>query len=226
MLSGKMKKILKASASRGWVMEPEAKQLLKSAGLTVPRFVWARRIQEAVQAADSIGYPIVGKIVSSKIIHKSDVGGVVVGIDSEKSLRRTFQRFSNMAGFSGMLIEETLSGIELILGAKCDFHFGPVVLAGIGGTGVEVFQDTSIRMAPLSARDAVSMFTSLKAHRLIRGYRGRPPVPIEKLTDLLLAFSDFVMALAGGFQSIDLNPVICSETDCIIADARIIIDTP
>ena len=183
-----------------------------------------RGIDAALHAAEKIGYPVVGKIVSPKIIHKSDVGGVVMGIDNEKTLRDTFERFAEMERFSGMLIEETLSGVELILGAKTDFQFGPVVLAGIGGIGVEIYQDISIRLAPLTAPDVVSMLNGLKAHRLVEGYRGSAPVSIDKLTDLLLAFSDFVMKLEGWFQSIDLNPVICSATDCIIADARIILD--
>ena len=225
MLSKEVKGILTASQSQGWVMEPDAKRLLKSAGLSVSRFVWAKRIDEALRAGEEIGYPVVVKIVSPKIVHKSDVGGVVIGIDNENALRNTFEHMSRMEGFSGILIEETLSGIELIVGAKDDFQFGPVILVGIGGTGVEVYQDTSIRMAPLLPRDVVSMIGGLKAHRLIEGYRGSAPVSIEKLTALLLAFSDLVMKLEGGFQSIDLNPVICSASDCIVADARIIFDT-
>ncbi len=219
-----MKALLKRSQAQGWVLEPDAKQFLKSAGLTVPTFIWVHEIDEARQAAEAIGYPVVGKIVSPKIIHKSDVGGVAIGIDNESALRNTFERFSKLEGFTGMLIEETLSGVELIIGAKTDFQFGPVILLGLGGTGVEVYQDTSIRMAPLSEQDVVSMLNGLKARRLIEGYRGGVSVSIEKLTALLLAFSDFVMKLEGEFESIDLNPVICSAADCVIADARIILN--
>jgi succinyl-CoA synthetase beta subunit len=207
-------------------MEPTAKRLLRSAGVTVSKGIWARRIETALQAAGKIGYPVVGKVVSPAVIHKSDVGGVVIGIDNAETLRATFQRFAQMEEFAGMLIEETLSGIEMIVGAKADFQFGPVILVGIGGTGVELYQDTSIRMAPLAPQDVISMLNGLKAHRLIEGYRGSAPVSIEKLTNLLLAFSDFVMKLDGWFQSIDLNPVICTATDCVVADARIMLNAP
>lgn len=224
MLSKLIKSMLQKSQPRGWVMEPDTKRLLKSAGLTISKGIWARRIDAAMHAAEEIGYPVVGKIVSPTIIHKSDVGGVVIGIDNDKMLRDTFQRFAQMENFSGMLIEEMLSGIELIVGAKTDFQFGPVILVGIGGIGVELYQDTSIRMAPLTPEDVISMLKGLKARRLMEGYRGSAPVSIEKLTALLLAFSDLVMKLEGWFQSIDLNPVICSATGSIVADARIMLN--
>jgi acetate---CoA ligase (ADP-forming) subunit beta len=224
VLSRTTQAVLTASKSRGWVLEPETKQLMAAAGFTVPRYRWVRDLEAALQAGVEIGYPVVGKVVSPEIIHKSDAGGVVVGIGSERALRKIFKRFSKIEGFAGMLVEETISGIELIVGAKSDYQFGPVILVGIGGTGVEVYQDTSIRMAPITERDVTSMLKGLKAHKLIEGYRGAAPVPIEKLTDLLLSFSTFVMKLEGWFQSIDLNPVICSATDCIIADARIILN--
>jgi len=224
MLNREITSVLKASKSRGWVMEPEAKQLLAAAGFTVARYRWARDLQEALQAGSEIGYPVVGKVVSPAIIHKSDAGGVVLGIKTESGLRKVFKRFKKMAGFAGMIVEEAVSGIELIVGATADDQFGPVILFGIGGTGVEIYQDTSIRMAPITERDVTSMIRGLKAHRLIEGYRGSAPVPIDKLTDLLLTFSDFVMKMEGGFQSIDLNPVICSAAGCIIADARIMLD--
>jgi len=224
VLSKPIKDMLRESHPRGWVMEPDTKRLLRSAGLTVSKGIWARRIDAALHAAEKIGYPVVGKIVSPTIIHKSDVGGVVIGIDNEKMLRNIFQRFAQMENFSGMLVEEMLSGIELIVGAKTDFQFGPVILVGIGGTGVELYQDTSIRMAPITPEDVVSMLKGLKARRLMEGYRGTAPVSIEKVTGLLSAFSDLVMKLEGWFQSIDLNPVICSATDAIVADARIMLN--
>ena len=223
MLSRKTKAVLKASNSRGWVLEPETKQLLAAAGFIVPRCRWARDLEAALQAGEEIGYPVVGKVVSPEIIHKSDAGGVVLGIESDRVLRKVFKRFSKIEGFSGMLVEETVSGIELIVGAKADYQFGPVILVGIGGVGVEVYQDTSIRMAPITERDVTSMIKGLKAHKLVEGYRGAAPIHMGALTRMLIQFSEWVMELEGYFESIDLNPVMCSRTDCTVADARIIL---
>ena len=223
MLKKKIRDILTAAKPQGWVLEPDAKRLLALAGLPIPKFQWAKRPADAVKAAETIGYPVVGKVVSPKILHKSDAGGIVVGIDDAVKLKQVFNRFREMGGFAGMLIEETLSGVELIVGAKVDYQFGPIILLGIGGTGVEVYHDTSIRMAPIVQSNVDSMVKSLRAHQLIEGYRGSVPVNLEKLSQLLVTFSDLVMALETRFESIDLNPVMCSKKDCVVADARIML---
>jgi len=223
MLTKEMKEILSRSKEVGWVLEPEAKRLFSLAGLDIPRFVWAGKIEEALRFVEKIGYPVVGKIVSPKVIHKSESNGVEVGIDSEERLKETFRRFSQVEGFSGMLVEEMLSGIELIVGAKFDFQFGPVILFGIGGVWVEIYRDVILRMAPLSQRDMDSMVTCLKGGRLLEGYRGSEPVNREELNRLLKTFSDLVMDLGRDMESIDLNPVICSSNRCVVADARIML---
>ncbi|MFH1479723.1 MAG: acetate--CoA ligase family protein, partial [Pseudomonadota bacterium] len=198
-------------------------RLLALAGLDLPRFKWATKVQDAVYFASEIGYPVVAKIVSSKVIHKSDVGGVVTGIDDDIKLKDVFSGFACFDGFAGMLVEEMLSGLELIVGAKMDYQFGPVILLGIGGTGVEIYRDTTMRMAPLSQNTVESMVKGLKARPLIEGYRGSEPINLKKLTRMMIAFSDMVMDLEGRIESIDLNPVICSSTRCVVADARIML---
>jgi acetate---CoA ligase (ADP-forming) subunit beta len=223
MLIGEIREILSASKDRGWVLEPEAKRLFALLGMDTPRFAWASRIEEVTRFADEIGYPVVCKVVSPRVIHKSDEGGVAIGIENSGELIKTFERFSRIDGFSGVLVEEMLEGIELIVGAKIDYQFGPVILLGIGGTGVEIYQDVTLKMAPLGETDIESMTRCLKAHRLLEGYRGSEPIHFKELTRLLLAFSDLVMDLAGEIESIDLNPVICSSARCVVADARILL---
>jgi acyl-CoA synthetase (NDP forming) len=122
-----------------------------------------------------------------------------------------------------MLVEEMLTGIEVIVGAKVDHQFGPVILFGMGGTAVEIYRDVSLRMAPLGQKDAESMIRCLKARPLLEGYRGREPVNLDELTRLLKTFSDVVMDLETEIESVDLNPVICSSKRCVVADARIIL---
>ncbi|MEE9611023.1 MAG: acetate--CoA ligase family protein [Desulfatiglandales bacterium] len=219
----KITDILSASKELGWVLEPQAKRLLSLAGLEVPKFKWATDLEEAIHFTEEIGYPVVAKVVSSKALHKTDLGGVITGIHSDAKLNQVFSGFSVFEGFAGMLVEEMLSGVELIVGAKMDYQFGPVILLGIGGTGVEIYKDTSLRMAPLNERDVQSMVKGLKAHQLIEGYRGSEPVNLRELTRLLIDFSSLVMALEGQFESIDLNPVMCSSDKCVVADARIML---
>lgn len=223
MLKKVMKEILAGSRGRGWVMEPEAKRLFSLAGLGVPRFAVAGDLATAVLAAGKIGYPVVAKVVSPDVVHKSDVGGVVPGIGTESELEKAFRRISRITGFTGVLIEEMLSGVELIVGAKVDRQFGPVVILGIGGTGVELYDDVSIRMAPLSPSDVDSMIGGLKARALLLGHRGAPPVDRRALTQMLVAFSRLVMELESAIDSIDLNPVFCSSERCVVGDARIML---
>lgn len=223
MLTKEMKEILSASEERGWVFEPEAKRLFSMAGLDTARFTWVTTEEEAVRSAKEIGYPVVCKVVSSQVMHKSDRNGVAVGLDSDEKLAATFRRFSQIEGFAGMLVEEMLSGVELIVGAKVDYQFGPVILFGIGGTGVEIYRDTTLRMAPLAERDIQSMIRGLKAYQILEGYRGSEPVNLRELAKLLENLSGLVMDLQEMIESIDLNPVICSSTRCVVADARIIL---
>jgi succinyl-CoA synthetase beta subunit len=223
MLIREVRDILSSSKATGWVLEPDAKRLFSFLGLDVPRFVWAKKVEEAIRFAEEIGYPVVGKVVSPKLVHKSEKNGVEIGIGNAEKLKETFRRFSQIDGFAGMLVEEMISGIELIVGAKVDDQFGPVALLGMGGTGVEIYKDVTLRMAPLALKDIESMIRCLKAHSLLEGYRGSKPVNVEELYRLLKTFSDFVMDLESLFESIDLNPVICSPTRCVVADARIML---
>jgi acyl-CoA synthetase (NDP forming) len=223
MVSQEMKNILDEAGKDGWVMEPEAKRLFSMAGMDTPGFIWARKAEEAVGFAEKVGYPVVGKIVSPRVVHKTEVKGVAVGLDSPRKIEEAFLRFSRIEGFAGMLVEETLSGLELIVGARVDFQFGPVVLLGIGGTGVEIYKDAALRMAPLEERDVKSMVQGLKARRLLEGYRGKEPVHLGELTRLLLSFSSLVMEIYSRIESIDLNPVFASASRVVVGDARIML---
>jgi len=224
MLTNEMLDVLTASKKEGWVLEPDAKRFFSLAGLDVPKFKWAKKPEEALRFAEEIGFPVVAKVVSYKILHKSDVGGVVTMIDDRQTLEDTFTHFSNVIGFEGVIVEEMVEGIELIVGAKVDHQFGPVILLGIGGTAAEIYRDTTLRMAPINQGDVESMVRGLKAHRLLEGYRGSQPINLEGLTRLMILFSNLVMDIETHIESIDLNPVICSPERCVVADARIMLN--
>lgn len=223
MLTDEMRAILDGAKDLGWVLEPEAKRLLSLAGIEVPPFAWARGKGEAIEAGEKIGFPLAAKVVSPQLLHKSDAGGVAIGIQDNKELADVFNRLQSLPGFCGLLVEPMVAGIELIVGGKIDYQFGPIVLLGIGGTGVEIYRDTAVRMAPLSESDVASMVTSLKGGKLLKGYRGARPVNMDRLARLLTRFSELLTAMAERIESIDLNPVICSEKNCIVADARIML---
>ncbi len=223
MLTEQIKGILLSSKEIGWIMEPQTKQLLSSRGIEVPRFFSTTRIEDALRFVEEIGYPVVAKVVSPKVVHKSDKNGVEVGINNNGKLIEAFHRFSKIEGFAGMLIEEMVSGLELIVGAKNDYQFGPVILFGMGGIWVEVYRDVILKMAPLAQRDIESMIRCLKARPLLEGYRGGSPINLGELEKLLKIFSDLVMDMEDFAESIDLNPVICSSAKCVVADARIML---
>jgi hypothetical protein len=223
MLKTQIKTVVDASRTQGWVSEPDAKGLLAAAGLTVPRFTTVTDPGRIQSAAADIGFPLAAKVVSTRILHKSDLGGVKTGITGPEELAAVFEKFRRLDGFQAMLIEEMVSGLELIIGAKIDDQFGPVVMLGMGGTGVEIYQDISLRMAPVGSEDVTSMIKCLKGGRLLSGYRGGVVVNRVELTRTLICFSQFVMAAAEMIESIDLNPVMCSAERCVVADARIIL---
>ncbi|MCF8063587.1 MAG: acetate--CoA ligase family protein, partial [Deltaproteobacteria bacterium] len=147
------------------------------------------------------------------------------GISDARGLREAMDRFARLDGYGGTLVEESVQGLELVAGAKVDEQFGPVILLGIGGTGVEIYQDTVIRMAPLEPRDVTSMVNGLTGHRLLEGYRGSDPVDLDALSETLVTFSSLVMDMADRMESADLNPLICSLDRCVAADARILLAT-
>jgi succinyl-CoA synthetase beta subunit len=223
MLNETAAAILEESKKYGWVLEPDAKRLFAETGFDVPRFEWVRTEEESLSAGESIGWPVVAKVVSPDVIHKSEAGGVVVGIADPDAMREVFGRFSAIDGFAGVLVEEMLPGIELIVGGKIDEQFGAVILAGIGGVGVEIYKDTAIRMAPVAEDKVESMIDDLTASAILRGYRGSAGINIGEFKKLIAAFSTLLVEMAGEIESVDLNPVLCTEERCVIADARIIL---
>jgi len=223
MLTEAMRDILRQAAPAGWVVEPLAKRFLKQAGLPVTKFTWARTLEEATVYAQEIGWPVAAKVVSPAVVHKSDVGGVAVGLTGPEELAEAWRRFSALDKFEGALIEGMVAGVELIVGARYDLQFGPVVLAGLGGTAVEVYRDVALRMAPLTPDEARSMLLGLQGAELLQGHRGSPGVDLAALSGMLADFSNLIMALGEDFESIDLNPVMCSAEGCTIADARIML---
>jgi hypothetical protein len=223
MLSKSETLIIENSKGRGWVLEPHAKQIMASQGFDIPDFVLTDSIQVAGDFLKLSPGPVVAKAVSEKILHKTELKAVVMGIRDEKILGQEMTRLKTLEGCEQVLVEEMVEGLEIIIGAKNDFQFGPVIVLGLGGTSVEIYNETAIRMAPLNPGDVYLMVDSLKAKKLFKGYRKEPGVNMDLLTELVVNFSSLVMDMEDKFQSIDLNPVICTKDRCVIADARIML---
>ncbi|MBC7120179.1 MAG: acetate--CoA ligase family protein [Candidatus Methanosuratus sp.] len=221
------KEILARGMERGWLLEPEAKELCRLYGLPVAEWRVVKTRDEAQAAGTALGYPVVMKIVSPDVIHKSDVGGVALNVE-EGSLKEVFERMERVAeekgfSFEGILLEKMAPpGVETIIGAKRDPQFGPVLMFGLGGIFVEVFKDVSFRVAPIERQDAEEMVAELKAYPLLKGVRGRRPSDVGSIVEALLRVSNMVTELEE-IRELDLNPVVAYEKGCRILDARVIL---
>lgn len=218
-----VKDILLQAKSIGWIMEHKAREIFIQYGLPVSKYTYAETLDEALLGAKNVKYPLVAKIVSPDVIHKSDVGGVIVGIKNDNELKDAFDRLKQIKGFNGVLLDSMQKGVEMIVGSNRDPQFGHVVLVGIGGTSVEIYKDVAIRMAPVTKNEAIKAIESLKGISLLKGYRGTKPANIVKLALLIEKFSKMLIDLDNTIQSIDCNPVMVNSSKAIIADARIMV---
>ena len=216
---------------RGKLREDEALTLLKAYGIPTPDYAVARNEEEAVRAAEQIGYPVAAKIISPQIVHKTDVGGVIVGITNPQSVREACRRLREVAKkvpyaeLEGVLIQKMVpKGVELIVGAVYDEIFGHVVVFGLGGIFTELYRDISMRIAPIDEQDAIEMIREVKAYRLLTGFRGVPPRDVPAVVDILIKFSRLVEDNPE-IREADLNPVIALEEGkgAYVVDARFIL---
>jgi acetyltransferase len=211
---------------------PETGELLQAYGIPMVRGLPARTQEEAVQAAQEIGFPVVMKVISKEISHKSDVGGVQLNLRSSEGVRGAYEDMlarlrRNFPGakIEGMLIQPMITGgRELIVGGRQDEQFGPVVLVGWGGIFVEIFGEFSVRVAPISRREAKEMIEELRGAAILRGLRGDKPSDMEAVAEVLLRISQLLTDFPE-IQEIDLNPlrVFAVPEGCLALDGRVIL---
>jgi len=214
------------------LLEHEALKLCELYGLPVPGYGLARSEEEAVELAERVGYPVVLKVVSPDISHKSDVGGVILGVRSAEEVRSSYRRvLENVkAGAPGSRVHGVLvqrmvkPDLEVIVGGIRDPVFGPVVMFGLGGVFVEVLKDVSFRIAPLSDADVDDMVREVRGYRILEGFRGSPPRDLDALKRVILGVSR-MMVEVGEIAELDLNPVILYPRGegALIVDARVIL---
>lgn len=225
--------IIKKVIGEGRVLltETESKQLLRQAGINTVDTRLAVSPAEAVAISQQLGFPVVLKIASPDIVHKNDVGGVRLGLETPEQVARAYDEIiagvrqkQPKAKVDGVSVQGMAPpGVEVIVGMSKDAQFGPVVMFGLGGVWVEILQDVSLRITPITRRDAGEMIREIKGYKLLTGYRGQEPVDLSKLEDILLAVSDFAEQNPL-VKEIDLNPVIAYRDSAVAVDARVILE--
>jgi acyl-CoA synthetase (NDP forming) len=217
---------------RAVLTEIESKELLGQAGINVIPTRLATSRSEAVAISQQTGFPVALKITSPDIVHKSDAGGVRLGLETPAQIEQAYDDIMRdvrqkypQARVNGVSVQKmALPGIEVIIGIKRDNQFGPVLMFGLGGIWVEVLQDVSLRVTPVTRRDASEMIKEIKGYRMLTRYRDQPPADISRLEDMLLAVSEF----AGQYpmvRELDLNPVIANIDGAVAVDARVVLES-
>jgi acetyltransferase len=220
------------AAGRVAIADFEARQIMTAYGLPIPQSEIAESPEAAVEIARKIGFPVVLKIASPDILHKTDIGGVKVGLRNAEEVRDAFelivyraQRYVPDANILGCLVQEMApAGMEVLVGMNRDPQFGPLVTFGLGGIYVETLKDVTFRVAPFSIQEAEEMLTEIRAHALLDGVRGQPPVDKQAIVETLLRVGQLVQDFPE-IAELDINPLIAySQGEGAIAiDMRVIL---
>jgi len=221
------------SQRRKWLLEPEAKEVCRQFQIPVPEFGVAVSKEEAVNLANKIGYPVVLKIISPQVIHKSDVGGVIIGLKSDAEIREAYDKIIERvrkkvpnAIIEGVLVEKMYpSDVEVIVGMTKDPQFGPAIMFGLGGIFVEILKDVSFRIVPINEEDAREMIQEIKAYPILAGVRGKEQRDIDAIVKIILKVSELVSRYKQ-INQLDLNPIFVYEKGkgAVAVDARIILE--
>lgn len=219
------------ASGRKILLPDEAMDVIKSSGISTPAYALAKTANEAVTVAKSMGFPVVLKIVSPDVLHKSDVGGVIVGVDNDKEVERNYNEIMNNlikkvpdADIMGILVEKQVpSTTEVIVGGIRDEQFGPTVMFGLGGIFVELFKDVVFRIAPVIEAEALEMIEEIKGYKVLNGYRGTEKLDIQKLSKTVVTVSELISDI-GEIKEVELNPLLVYTEGVTAVDARIIIN--
>ena len=219
------------SEGRTVLIEVESKELIKQAGISVSETKLATSREEAISLSRQLGFPVVLKVASPDIVHKSDAGGVKLGLKTAKQVGKAYddilevicQKYPQAAILGVSVQKMARPGVEVIIGMSKDEQFGPVLMFGLGGILVEVLKDVAFRIVPLTRRDAAEMIREIKGYPLLEGYRGQEPVDVSNLEEMLLKVSEFVEKRPD-IKYIDLNPIFSYSRGTIAVDARVILE--
>lgn len=210
------------------ITEESSKEILSEYGIKVPQYALVTSSDEAVKKSKEIGFPLVAKIVSADILHKTDIGGVKVGLRSEDEVKKAFDdmyhRLKEKFDVKGVLLEKMVpNGVELIIGLQNDSQFGPSIMVGLGGIYTELLKDVSFRVLPITKDDAIKMLNSLRGRDILKGFRGSKTVNMDMISEAIVNIGTLGVDLAGKYESIDFNPVVVYPDGYFVVDAKIIL---
>ena len=205
-------------SSDGYLSPEAIQQILDAGGIPRVKEGVAMDEESLGKISQEIGYPLVMKVIGP--VHKSDVGGVILGIENDIDLADHFQQMKKIEGTTGVLLQPMLSGLELFAGAKYEPNFGHVVLCGLGGIYVEVMKDVASGLAPLSMTEASRMIRSLKGYKMLKGIRGQSGIDVQSYAEIIVRLSS-ILRYATEIAELDLNPIIGNKHELAVVDARI-----
>ena len=214
------------------LMMDESREIVDLAGIPLNKSGLAKSWQEAVELANKIGYPLVMKVVSPQVVHKTDAGGVKINITSEDEVIKSYneinisvkEKFPD-AEIKGVLLEEMVHGPEFIVGTAFDSQFGHMIMFGVGGIFVEVYKDVTFRLVPITAGDAKDMLSEIKGKPLLEGVRGLPKADTDQLINILMKVSNLVNNHPN-IREMDLNPIVVTENGIVAVDVKIVLNQP
>ena len=213
-----------------FLTEIESKELLKKAGIPVIEAKLATTKKQAISMGKELGFPVVLKVISADVIHKSDSGGVRLGLGNSTQVGRAYSDIMSsvrqrhpQATIQGISVPPMAPpGIEVIIGMSTDPQFGPVIMFGLGGVLVEILKDVSFRIVPVTRRDAAEMVREIKGYPILAGFRGQKPASVPALEELIVKVSQFIESNPQ-IRELDLNPVFAYENKAVAVDARVVL---
>jgi len=219
-------------SGRKSLLEPEAKEILKAWEIPLPPNFVVKDKDAVIGAANNIGYPVVLKVVSRDILHKTEAGGVMAGLKNAQEVEDSFNEMIfelsdhyATAKIEGFLIERMVDkGVEVIVGGIRDAQFGPAVMFGIGGVIVELLKDVSFRLAPVTKEECLAMMEEIKAYPLLAGYRGAEPADLDAIADVIIKVGN-IMAEAVDIKEMEINPLIVYPEGAMAVDARVVLNS-
>ena len=218
------------ASGRKVALPDESLAMVKLFGVDVPDYALVKSAEEAVEVSKEIGFPLVLKIASQDVLHKSDIGGVVINLNNIEEVERNYnkvldnlKRIVPNARIGGVLIQKQLpEAAHLIVGGVYDEQFGPAVMFGLGGVFVELFKDVSFRIAPVTETEAMEMIREIKAYSILSGYRGSKKLDIEQVTKTIVNISELITNIST-IKEVELNPLFAYEKSVKAVDARVIL---
>jgi acetate---CoA ligase (ADP-forming) subunit beta len=216
---------------RTLLTEVESKQVLEKSGINIVKAELAASATEAVAISKKLGFPVVLKVASPDIVHKSDIGGVKVGLNNATQVTKAYKEImaavkkkQPKAKIHGVSVQPMAkAGVEVIIGMTKDAQFGPVLMFGLGGILVEILKDVSFRIVPLEKKDAKEMIRDIKGYPVLEGYRGQPPSDVAALENMIMKISAFVEKNPE-IKELDLNPVFAYSKGAVAVDARVVLE--